>query len=206
MIVEPRIEEYLRTLQRDPDPILQEMERLAALTGFPCVGPLVGSLLDVVVRTAGVRTVFEMGSGFGYSAAWIARALPEGGRVICTDRSETNELRARDFLARMGLLDRVEFLRGDALDAFSGYPGSLDMVFVDVDKGQYPAAFRAALDRLERGGLLVVDNMLWFGRVLENGDEETRAIKEATRMLYADARFRTVLLPLRDGVSVSLRI
>ncbi|MEK7270805.1 MAG: hypothetical protein AAB215_07705, partial [Planctomycetota bacterium] len=115
--------------------------------------------------------------------------------------------RAMEFLPRAGRADRVDYRIGDALDTFHHWTGSPDMVFVDLEKGHYPAAIRAGLERLPRGGLLAADNMLWFGRVIEDGaDAETKSVLEATRLLFADVRYRTVLLPLRDGVSVSVRI
>ncbi len=175
---------------------------------FPIVGPLVGRLLFLLARSAGARSVFECGSGFGYSACWFARALPPGGRVVLTDGSADNCAAARDFLDRAGLLDRAFIEQGNALQILNRSPGPFDIIFCDIDKRDYPRVHPLMKPRLRPGGLFVCDNMLWSGRVAssEHQDDNTLGVRELTRLLYADAELETTLLPLRDGVSVSLRV
>ena len=207
-IVAPAIDAYLHEITPPRDPVAGEMERLAEKRRFPIVGPLVGRLLYLLARSIGARTVFECGSGYGYSAYWFARALPPEGRVFLTEGSKENCASARDFLGRAGLLDRVEINEGDALEILPGRPGPFDIVFCDIDKRDYPRVHPLMKPRLRAGGLFVCDNMLWSGRVAssEHQDDNTLGVRELTRLLYADAELETTLLPLRDGVSVSLRV
>jgi predicted O-methyltransferase YrrM len=206
-IVAPAIEDYLRRLGPPGDPILREMEAVAERRRFPIVGPLVGRLLHLMARAIGARSVFECGSGYGYSALWFARALPDGGRVVLTDASAENCASARDFLGRAGLLERADIRQGDALEILQRSPGPFDVVFCDIDKRDYPRVHPLLRPRLRPGGLFICDNLLWFGKVAgPDQDEDTRGVRELTRLLYADPGLHTAILPLRDGVGVSLRI
>ena len=206
-IVNPAIEEYLRRILPSGDEVASEMERLAERRRFPIVGPLVGRLLYVLARSIGARDVFECGSGFGYSALWFARALPDDGRVVLTEGSAENCASARGFLGRAGLMAKAVIEKGDALEILPRYEGPFDIIFCDIDKRDYPRVHPVMKPRLRPGGLFICDNMLWSGRVAseEHQDENTRGIRELTRLLYSDAELETTLLPLRDGVSVSRR-
>lgn len=205
-LVDPAIERYLSDLAPSDDPVLREMERLAAERSFPIVGPQVGRLLYVLAAASGARRVFELGSGFGYSAYWFARAVGPDGEVVLSETSAENAALAARFLERGGLGERVRIEVGDGLERIAGETGPFDIVFNDVDKAQYPRVLERAAAALRPGGLLISDNMLWRGAVLEPApsDAATRGVQELTRRLYAAERFVTALLPLRDGVSVSL--
>jgi predicted O-methyltransferase YrrM len=206
-IVSPDIERYLGVVSPASSGVLREMETLAEKRGFPIVGPLVGRLLHLLTRGIGARTVFECGSGFGYSAAWFARALPPGGRVVLTDGAAANCEAAREFLGRAGLLERVEIRQGEALEQLGRETGPFDVVFCDIDKRDYPRVHPLLGPRLRPGGLFLCDNMLWQGKVAgPDRDPDTEGVRELTRRLYADPGLETVILPLRDGVAVSLRI
>ena len=212
-IVDPRIEEYLRGMLPAPDPVRAEMERVGAERRFPIIGPLVGNLCALMARAIGARRVFEMGSGFGYSTLWFARAVGPGGQVVHTEGSAENSRLAREFLGRAGLADRVRFEVGDAREILDreiakGDSLPVDILFNDIDKEQYPDVLPLARKALRTGGLLICDNMIWFGRVLEiePADETTRGILELSRQLREAHDFTTTLIPIRDGVTVSLRI
>ena len=210
-LVNPRVESYIQGLIEAPDPVRAEMERLGAERDFPIIGPMVGNLCMMMAQTVKARRVFELGSGFGYSTLWFARAVGPEGRVVHTDGSAENTRMARDFLSRAGLAERVRFETGDAreilkraLERGDGIP--VDVVFNDIDKEQYPDVFPLARRALRPGGLLICDNMIWSGRVTEpEPDEETRGILEMTRLLRESPDFVTTLIPLRDGVTVSLK-
>ena len=204
-IVDPAIERYLHELSNPRDPILREMEVLAAERRFPIVGPMVGRLLHMLTRLIRARRVIELGSGFGYSAYWFARALPPGGTVILTDRDGRQAAEAASFLERGGYTDRVRIEVGDALEILDRVGGEFDIVFNDIDKAEYPRVLDKAAAALRPGGLLISDNMLWFGAVLDEApsDPATRGVQELTRLLYNSPEFETVLIPLRDGVTVS---
>jgi predicted O-methyltransferase YrrM len=206
-IVDPDVDRYLHALASPQDAVLREMELFAAEHNFPIVGPQVGRLLDVLARASGAKRVFELGSGFGYSAYWFARAVGEGGEVVLTDLSEERAELARWFLDRGGLAGRVRTEVGDALEILDRTPGEFDLVFNDIDKERYPEVLDRAAGALRHGGLLISDNMLWYGTVLEERPIEPSAVavKELTRRLFESPEFTTVLLPLRDGVTVSVR-
>jgi predicted O-methyltransferase YrrM len=206
-IVNPTIENYLADLRPARDDILIEMEELARKKEFPAVGPDVGMLLNILTRALNARSVLELGSGYGYSALWIARALGSDGRITCTDMDPGNAELARSFFARAGLQSRLTFMVGDALDLIDHLEGPYDIVFNDLDKEHYPAVIDKVAPRLRQGGLFITDNALWHGSVTEpdGADEQTSAVVAFNRRLKTDARFHTVILPLRDGVSLSVR-
>lgn len=205
-IVHPEIERYLGELFPSTDPILKEMERQAERERFPIVGPLVGRLLALMARTIGARRVFEFGSGFGYSAYWFLQGMDGQGTVILTDDDAANATRARDYFKRAGLSDRVEIHIGDAFEIIDTRPGPFDVVLVDCEKARYPSACEKALPKLRPGGLLIGDNLLWSGRVVERSEEpSTIGIQQFTRLITTDARLMTTILPIRDGVSLSLK-
>lgn len=207
-MLRPDIEAYLHRFIPDRDTILAEMERLAKTRHFPIVGPVVGRILAQLAQLIGAERVLEMGAGFGYSAYWIARSLPPGGRLLAIERSAENARLAREWLGRAGLDHKVEFIVGDALEVVAGLPGPFDLIFVDVDKEQYPASLPLTLPRLRQGGLLITDNILWSGRVLapDPAEASTRGVQEYTRLIYENSRLYTTILPVRDGLAVSLKL
>jgi len=207
-IVHPRVARYLESLIPPRDAVMAEMEARARREGIPIVGPVAGRLLFQLALISGARRVMELGSAIGYSTLWWARAVGPSGTVWYTDASEENAHDAIRYLERGGVAHRVHFLVGDAVKCMAAVKGKFDIVFCDIDKPGYPAALRAAMPRLKRGGLLVVDNTLWKGRVTSRwgGDAATRAVKRLNKLTYAsDAWAFSVVLPLRDGVTVVVK-
>ena len=212
-LLAPPLARYLDLLAAPPvgnpleEDVRASMEELAAERGFPIVGPQVGRVLELLARAVGARRVLELGSGFGYSAWWFARAVGEGGEVVLTEGSAERAREAEAFLDRAGLLSRTRILVGDGLELAARETGAFDVVFNDVDKHAYPRAHEVGRARVRPGGLFVSDNMLWRGNVLPPAQEDaaTAGVVELTRRLTADPDFLTVLLPIRDGVTVSLR-
>jgi predicted O-methyltransferase YrrM len=206
-IVNPEIEAYMTWLQaRHDEPVLLEMERAGRERGFPIVGRNVGVTLEVLARSIQARRVMELGSGFGYSAYWFARAVGSHGEVHCTDGDPDNATQAEGYLSRAGLWDRVTYHVGDAVEQMATVEGDFDVVYDDIDKHGYPAAWLAARDRIRVGGLYLCDNVLWSGRVVEpDPDRDTAAILEHNRLIAGDERFVSTIVPTRDGVFVALR-
>lgn len=206
-IIPAELEAYLNALLPARHPRLMQMEGVAAEREFPIVGPMVGQMLGVMARTIGARRVLELGSGFGYSTAWLAEAVGPGGSVVFTDLSKTHVAEARENLEAMGLADRVSFNACNALDALASMDGPFDVVFNDVDKEDYPEVFRGALPRLRIGGLLISDNVLWSGRVAQPDvtDHDTRAIREYNKLMFSTPGARSTVVPIRDGVGITLR-
>src|SRR5215469_12824332 len=202
------VEEYLYRTLPQSDPVFREMESYAAANDVPIVGPAVGRLLFQLAKIAGAKRIFEMGSAIGYSTLWWALAVGEGGQVFYTDSDRQNAARARESFERAGVSSRVEIKIGDALEILSERKGEFDIIFNDVDKPQYPQAFKLAAEKIRKGGLYVVDNVLWSGKVARKNvnDESTKVILEHNRLLYERKDFFSTIIPLRDGVGIALKL
>jgi predicted O-methyltransferase YrrM len=208
-IIEARTERYVYSLLPRRDAIVREMERYAAQHRVPIIGPACGRLLYQLARLVGARRVFEMGSAIGYSTLWLARAVGPRGTVFYTDGDPANARRAEAYLRRAGLLGRVRILVGDALELLHTTQGKFDLIFNDVDKTQYPEAFRRAVPRVRLGGLFITDNVLWYGRVARPAaprDALTRAIRKFNRLIYRSPELFATIIPLRDGFAVCQKI
>lgn len=206
-LVSAEIEDYIRELLPARDPVLAEMEQEARRREIPIVGPAVGTLLSLLASAIGARRVFELGSAIGYSTLFFARAVGPGGQVFYTDGSAENAREARRYLEQAGIADRVTLHVGDAVASLRATAGEFDVIFIDIDKEGYPAALEAAAPRLRRGGYLLADNVLWSGRVAaaEVRDPATEGIREFNRKLFERTDFRSVIVPLRDGVAIALK-
>ncbi len=204
------VEDYIYSLLPERDPVLREMEDVAAQRKIPIVGPAVGRLFHQFALMTGAKTVFEMGSAIGYSTIWWARAVGEGGRVYYTDGSKENCEEARRYIERAGVANRVTMQVGDALEILSEYKEQFDVIFNDVDKEDYPRVLRLASSRVRKGGLFITDNVLWSGRVapgtVGHETESTQAILEFNKTVYRSSDFFTTIVPLRDGVAVAVKI
>jgi predicted O-methyltransferase YrrM len=206
-LVSPELDQYIRDLLPAREPVIAEMEEYAAKHDVPIVGPAVGALLQILTRSIGADRVFELGSAIGYSTAFFAAAVGRGGQVIYTDGDPANAERARGYLQRMDLLERVAIRVGDAVAALEATTGYFDVIFIDVDKEGYPQALQAAAPRVRRGGYLLADNVLWSGKVVDAGvrDAATEGIRHFNQRLFSLQEFRTVIVPLRDGVAIARR-
>ncbi len=199
-IVETAVEKYLYDVLPARDGVLREMERLARRRQIPIIGPAVGRVLALVVEISGATRIC---SAIGYSTIWLARAAGRGAEVYYTDGNPDNARRAAAYFRRAGVARRIHILTGDAVKLIDRVPGKFDLIFIDVDKHQYPAAFRRAMPRLRRGGLLLADNALWSGRVARKAaDSATRGIQRFNRLIYSSRQLFPVIIPLRDGVAI----
>lgn len=205
-ILNPLIERHLHEVASASPPPLDEMEAYARENGFPIIGPLVGRVLQQFVVTANVKRVFELGSGYGYSAIWMSMVLPPDGSVICTDGDPENAERAKKYFERAGVRSKIDFRVGDALERFAEEQGPFDLVLNDIDKEGYPDTIIPVKEKLRSGGIFITDNLLWDGRILE-GDtaESTRGVIEFTRRIYEDPDFLTTIIPIRDGIAVAVK-
>jgi len=202
------VNQYLTEVTPKRDEVLTEMENYAHDNRFPIVGPTSGSFLHQMVLLTCPKRIFEMGSGFGYSAYWMAKALkgPEA-KINCTDGSMENAERAAGYFQRGGITDRIDYQVGNALEIIDQTVGEFDIIYNDIDKDSYPEAFHKALPRLRSGGLFITDNLLWQGRVMSDTDQSqtTLGIKELTRLLYESKEVFTTVIPLRDGLAVAVK-
>jgi predicted O-methyltransferase YrrM len=206
-ITTPEVEDYLYSILPPRDDVLTEMEAFAAEKNVPIVGPAVARVLAQLAMISGAKTVFEMGSAIGYSTIWWARAVGPGGRVTYTDGDPRNAERAGRYFERAGVADRITVYTGDALELMAEQKGEFDIIFIDLDKDDYPRALRLALPRLRKGGLIVADNVLWSGKVATQHppDAKTQGILAFNRLLYESAELVSSILPIRDGVAVAIK-
>ncbi|MCH8872704.1 O-methyltransferase [candidate division KSB1 bacterium] len=206
-ILGPKIEQYLNDLLPERESVVQEMEEYAEANNFPIVGPLVGRLCYQIVKSINAKRIFEMGSGFGYSTYWLARGLAGDGKIIFTEYSQENIKRAEDFLGKTQVLDKVEIIHGDAIEALENRDEEFDLILNDIDKEYYPKSLKVILPRLRKGGILITDNLIWNARVVEaEPDAQTRGIMEYTKMIYDSPDLWTTIIPLRDGVGISYKL
>lgn len=202
-------DEYLCGLFAREDETLLALREEADRTGLPpiAVSPDAGRLLQVLLKAVGARRVLEVGTLGGYSAIWIARALPDDGRLITLESEPAHAAFARRFLARAGVAERVEVREGRALDLLPALDGErFDAVFLDADKEPLPTYFDWALRLLRPGGLLIADNALWGGRVYDaaENDARTEGVREFNRRLANDPRVTGIVVPTHDGVAIGV--
>jgi caffeoyl-CoA O-methyltransferase len=205
-VVDDEIEDYA---EAHTTPSGELFERLAAetreKTEWPgmMVGELEGRFLEFLVRLSKATRVLELGTFTGYSTLSMARGLPPGGRIITCDVNEETTAIARRYAEEAGLADRIEFrLDGGGLESIALVEGPFDLVFIDADKESYKNYYEAVLPKLAEDGLIVIDNVLWSGRVVEESedDESLRAIKEINDHVRNDPRVECVMLTVRDGM------
>ncbi|GGK76745.1 O-methyltransferase [Haloarcula sebkhae] len=211
-------EQFARTLAPASDQVIGEMDAKADREGFPTVDPAVGGWLRLVTRMVDADRVFEFGSGFGYSAYWMAPAVSAGGQIVLTEVDADELAEAREFLDRGGFADRAVFEHGDAIETVENYDGPFDVVLIDNEKHRYTEAFEAVRDKVPVGGAVVADNMIEAGplefadvRALladedTDANETSRGIAAYLERVGDDPAFETGLLPLGEGVAVSVRV
>lgn len=205
-ITDPRIVSYLSSLRPQIDPALQAMEEKAKIVNFPIIDRQVGQFLHLITLLKRPKLVVELGSGFGYSALWIARALEPGARIVLTDYAEKNMDHAREVFSAEGLAGMAEFRTGNSLEIGQDYD-NIDLLIIDMDKYLYPQALETMLPRLAAQGLLAADNALWRGRVVESGDsKDSEPVKRFNETMYAHEEFFTTIVPVGDGVLLSGRL
>jgi caffeoyl-CoA O-methyltransferase len=208
-IVDPAINDYLLAHSEPADDVMrdlaEETHRELSDRAMMQITHDEGELLTMLVRLTGARQAVEVGTFTGYSSICIARGLPADGHLLCCDVSEEYTSVARRYWERAGVADRIELRIAPAVETLRTLPTEpyLDFAFIDADKTGYPSYVEEVLPRLRPGGLMVLDNMLRSGHVLDPEDDSDRAIAELNDALVADDRVDVVLLPVRDGVSLA---
>lgn len=208
-LMSPQVREYLDSLVPPRPPEMQVMEAYARETSFPIIGPASGHLCHQVARMIGARQVFELGSGFGYSTAWFARAVQEngGGTVHHVVWDEKLSQRARRHLSALGFEGIIRYQVSEAVQALRETPGPFDLIFNDIDKHAYPESLPVIAEKLRPGGVLIIDNMLWHGRIFDESDRspDTEGVREFTRRITHDPAWIVSLVPIRDGLIVAYK-
>lgn len=197
-------EEYAAVHTSPMSTLLEEIEQYTLTrTPYPSMltGRVEGRLLQLVVQLAGARSIVDIGTFTGYSALAMAEALPPGGRVLTIDHDPEHAGIARDFFNRSPEKDRIDLRLGDALDILESLPdGQTDLVFIDADKRDYIAYYEESMRILRNGGLILADNALWYGRVFNPQDEDSRAVAAFNERVNADGRAEKLFLTIRDGI------
>jgi caffeoyl-CoA O-methyltransferase len=207
-IILPAIEDYCRAHSVAASPLRDE---LYVHTHAHCklpqmlTGPLESAFLAMLVRLTRARRIVEIGLFTGYSALSMAEALPADGRIVSCEISADNAAIARRFFERSPHGGKIEIRMGPALETLKSLEGPFDLAFVDADKENYIAYFEALVPKLAPGGLIVADNVLWSGTVLDPKEASDRAIVAFNDHVARDPRVEVVMLPVRDGVSLIRR-
>jgi caffeoyl-CoA O-methyltransferase len=203
-LVAREAEEYAAVHTSPMSPLLEEIEQFTLTrTPYPSMltGRVEGRLLQLVVQLAGVRNIVDIGTFTGYSALAMAEALPPGGRVLTIDHDPEHAGIARDFFNRSPEKDKIDLRLGDALDILESLPdGQTDLVFIDADKRDYIAYYEESMRILRNGGLILADNALWYGRVFNPQDDDSRAVAAFNERVNADGRAEKLFLTIRDGI------
>ena len=204
-----KVQEYLTSLVPPREPEMQEMEEYAENHDFPIIGPACGYYCYQLARMINAKSIFELGSGYGYSTAWFAKALKEngGGVVHHTVWDEDLSKRAAGHLSRLGSGDVVQYHVAEAVATLRQTDGPFDIIFNDIDKEAYPDSLPVSKEKLRPGGILIIDNMLWSGRIFDskNHDKSTEAIQRFTRDITTDPDWIVSLAPVRDGMIVAYK-
>ncbi|MCB9007944.1 MAG: O-methyltransferase [Ardenticatenaceae bacterium] len=204
------LERYLDELVPERPSELQKMEAYAAKHNFPIIGPASGQACYQIARLIKAQRIFELGSGYGYSTAWFARAVRENGggsvhHVVWDD--ELSQM-AQNHLQTLGYSDLVTFHVSEAVQTLRQADGPFDLIFNDIDKTAYPDSLAVIEQKLRPGGVLIIDNMVWSGRVWDETEQSdtTQAIRRATEMLTTSPNWISSLLPIRDGLLVAYKV
>jgi predicted O-methyltransferase YrrM len=211
------LRDYLDGLVPERPSELQKMEAYADEHGFPIIGPASGYLCYQLARMVGAKRIFELGSGYGYSTAWFAKAVQEnlalsgaegsGGVVHHVVWDEGLSQMARNHLATLGHADLIQYHVSEAVQALRETAGPFDLIFNDIDKTGYPDSLPVIEEKLRSGGVMIIDNMIWSGRVWDDTDqsEETVAIRTFTQQITTSPHWIASLIPIRDGLIVAFK-
>ena len=209
------VQNFLNEIVPVREPEMQVMERYAEEHNFPIIGPAAGYYCYQIARMIHATSIFEMGSGYGYSTAWFAKAVQE----TCAEEQKSDGVvhhtvwdaelskMAAGHLSRLGFEGLIEYHEAEAVETLQGMPGPFDLIFNDIDKEAYPTSLPHIKRKLRPGGVLIVDNILWSGLVFDENEhsKSTEGIREFTRLITTDTDWITSLVPVRDGIIVAYK-
>ncbi|MEM9833061.1 MAG: O-methyltransferase [Bacteroidota bacterium] len=208
-LIPPAVEKYVEAHSQPEPTLLEELRHetyLKVLMPHMVSGPVQGSILAMLVRMVQPQRILEIGTFTGYSAIWMASALPEDGKLITLDINEELTDLVKKYIHRAELQDIIETKIGDALEIIPTLEETFDLVFIDADKVNYPRYYELVLEKVPSGGFIIADNVLWHGKVVESGkkiDAKTKVLKDFNAFIQQDSRVENVLLPIRDGLMIA---
>src|SRR5258706_4455910 len=204
-----KVQDYLTTLVPPREPEMVAMEKHAEKHSFPIIGPVCGYYCYQLARMISAKSVFELGSGYGYSTAWFAKAVKENGGGIIHHTVWDDELSnmAQGHLSKLGYGNMVQYHNAEAVETLRQTSGPFDIIFNDIDKEGYPDSLPVIKEKLHSGGILIIDNMLWSGRTFDSSNKEksTRAIRKFIKTITTDSDWIVSLAPMRDGMIVAYK-
>jgi predicted O-methyltransferase YrrM len=211
IVLDDRLYPYFRQVAYDEPPILKELrERTASLPlAVMQISPEQGAFMAMMVKLTGARRILEIGTFTGYSALAMAHALPDGGRILAADVSEEWTAIAREYWEKAGMSGRIDLVLKPGAEVIAGLlgegrAGEFDLMFIDADKESYDAYYEGGLKLLRKGGLMLIDNVLWGGDVADpaKNDPETRAFRALNAKIRNDSRVDFCMIPLGDGITM----
>ena len=212
-VVPDPIEQYLASLHTPADDLIEQIEREGRAAGLPLVQAPAGRFLRTLAFAVGARNILEIGTAIGFSALWMAGALPADGRLITIELDPERAEIARANIARAGRSDQISVIVGDAMRYLHKVAGPFDLIFQDSHKPLYEPMLDRLVELLRTGGVLISDNVLWNGEVVEGYVDppqrdaaDTVALRAYGRRLIADPRLFTTVLSVGDGLAVSVKV
>lgn len=204
-LINKEIAEYTESFTSEESKVLKELvrasERELEYTDM-LSGPQVGMLLKMLVQISGTKRILEIGTFTGYSAIWMADALPEDGTLITLEMNERYRDISKPFFEREEYQKKIKQKMGNALEVIPTLSGTFDLIFLDADKLSYPTYYEILKPKLKSGGIFVIDNVLWGGDVLRPSDGKSRAIHKLNKKIRDDNDVEQVMIPLRDGITI----
>jgi predicted O-methyltransferase YrrM len=211
--IDPALLTYCENHSSEEDLLLQKITReTQAKVMMPRMisGHLQGKMLELFAKMQNPKTILEIGTYTGYSGICLARGLKKGGKLITLDINDELETMVRGFFEESGLANQIDYRLGNALEIIPELTGPFDMVFIDADKINYGKYYDLIIDKMNPGGIILADNVLWSGKILvEKGkkiDKDTQALLDFNAMVLNDPRVENALLPIRDGVMIARKI
>lgn len=200
--------EYLERVTPQNDPLLAEMEAYAAVHRVPIADREVALFLEITARAINAKCILEVGMAIGYSVVHLVRGMAAGGVLVTIDPSDEMIRAAEGYLERAGLRNRVRIERGKALDVIPHLTETFDLLFIDAMKDEYIDYLEQALPKLRIGGVVVVDNLLWGGRVAsdDNPDGDTSALRKFNEHFMAHPQLRAIILSVGDGLGYAVKV
>lgn len=206
--IDPKLHEYCEQHSGTEEEVLKKLDREThAKVMMPRMlsGHLQGQFLAMISKMCQPKRILEIGTYTGYSAIYLAQGLAEGGRLITIDINEELEQMAKRYWAEAGVSEKIDYRIGNGLELIPAIEGPFDLVFIDADKKNYSNYYDLIIDKMAPGGIILADNVLWSGKVIDESakDKDTVAIKEYNLKVQEDDRVDNMLLPLRDGIMMA---
>lgn len=206
--ISQELDDYVCAHTEQESELLYELNRrthLEVLQPRMLSGQFQGRVLSMISHMVQPKSILEIGTYTGYSAICLAEGLVEGGKIITLDKNEELEDVITEFFGRAGLSDTIDFRIGNAMEIIPTLDEQFDLVFIDADKGNYGNYYDMVIDKVPSGGYILLDNVLWSGKVLEEaepGDIDTKELISLNKRLYDDDRVQNIILPIRDGLTI----